>query len=163
MSGGSIRSEAPTPNQPTVSLKPSLLGKRRPKSGRRTVLPLEKTSPIIKSSIYELYSTRQTWVTRDQLAKKLGEQTWVREALFAAGITDSIQQDKRIGNNIDWFSAHYEDKGYGLEDEFDRDEIDGRCHAPTGKLIAVGTPITARPPHKTERARFGHSASTLGG
>ena len=133
--GLSIRSETPTPNQPTVSLKPSLLGKRRPKSGRRPVLPLEKTFPIIKSSIYALYGTRQTWVTRDQLAKKLGEQTWVREALFAAGITDSMQQDKRIGNNIDWFSAHYEDKGYGLEDEFDRDEIDGKwAYRPKHKL-----------------------------
>ena len=28
--------------------------------------------------------------------------------------------------------------------------------------IAVGTHITARPPHRTERARFGHSAPTLG-
>jgi AAA family ATP:ADP antiporter len=30
-------------------------------------------------------------------------------------------------------------------------------------LIAVGTHITARPPHRTERARFGHSAPALGG
>jgi len=29
--------------------------------------------------------------------------------------------------------------------------------------IAVGMHITARPPHRTERARFGHSAPTLGG
>jgi hypothetical protein len=28
--------------------------------------------------------------------------------------------------------------------------------------IAVGTLITKRPPHRTERARFGHSAPTLG-
>jgi hypothetical protein len=28
--------------------------------------------------------------------------------------------------------------------------------------IAVGTRIAARPPHKTERAPFRHSASTLG-
>ena len=28
--------------------------------------------------------------------------------------------------------------------------------------IAVGTPIAERPPHKTERAQFRHSASTLG-
>src|SRR4051812_29049667 len=30
------------------------------------------------------------------------------------------------------------------------------------KMIAVGTPITERPPHRSERARFGHSAPTLG-
>ena len=30
------------------------------------------------------------------------------------------------------------------------------------KAIAVGTPITGRPPHRTERARFGHSAPTSG-
>ena len=29
-------------------------------------------------------------------------------------------------------------------------------------IIAVGTPITGRPPHRSERARFGHSAPTLG-
>src|SRR4051794_30967421 len=29
-------------------------------------------------------------------------------------------------------------------------------------LIAVGTLITERPPHRSERARFGHSAPTLG-
>ena len=29
-------------------------------------------------------------------------------------------------------------------------------------VIAVGTHITVRPPHKTEQAQFGHSASTLG-
>jgi hypothetical protein len=28
--------------------------------------------------------------------------------------------------------------------------------------IAVGTPITERPPHRTVRARFGHTAPTLG-
>jgi hypothetical protein len=28
--------------------------------------------------------------------------------------------------------------------------------------IAVGTPIAERPPHRTERARFRHSAPTLG-
>jgi hypothetical protein len=28
--------------------------------------------------------------------------------------------------------------------------------------IAVGTPITERPPHRSERARFGHSAPTSG-
>ncbi len=30
------------------------------------------------------------------------------------------------------------------------------------RYIAVGTPIAERPPHKTERAQFRHSASTLG-
>ncbi|MGH8470252.1 MAG: hypothetical protein ACREVY_15135 [Gammaproteobacteria bacterium] len=29
--------------------------------------------------------------------------------------------------------------------------------------IAVGTLIAERPPHRSERARFGHSAPTLGG
>jgi len=29
-------------------------------------------------------------------------------------------------------------------------------------LIAVGTLITERPPHRTERAQFGHSAPTSG-
>ena len=29
-------------------------------------------------------------------------------------------------------------------------------------LIAVGTLITERPPHRSERAQFGHSAPTLG-
>jgi hypothetical protein len=29
-------------------------------------------------------------------------------------------------------------------------------------LIAVGTLIAERPPHRTERAQFGHSAPTLG-
>jgi Arc/MetJ-type ribon-helix-helix transcriptional regulator len=28
--------------------------------------------------------------------------------------------------------------------------------------VAVGTPITERPPHRTVRARFGHTAPTLG-
>jgi hypothetical protein len=28
--------------------------------------------------------------------------------------------------------------------------------------IAVGTPITERPPHRSERAQFGHSAPTSG-
>ena len=121
----SVRSEVPTPFQPIVSLGSSSR-ERTPKAARRTVLPLEKTFPIIKSSIYELYGRQKALVTRDQLAKKLGEQTWVREALSAAGITDSIQQEKRIGNQIDFFSAHYKLKTYGLEDEFDRDEIDGK-------------------------------------
>jgi hypothetical protein len=29
-------------------------------------------------------------------------------------------------------------------------------------MIAVGTLITERPPHRTERAQFGHSAPTSG-
>ena len=28
------------------------------------------------------------------------------------------------------------------------------------RWIAVGTPVTGHPPHRTERARFGHSAPT---
>ena len=31
-----------------------------------------------------------------------------------------------------------------------------------GEMIAVGTPITGRPPHKTVRAAFPHTAPTLG-
>jgi hypothetical protein len=31
-----------------------------------------------------------------------------------------------------------------------------------GHLIAVGTPITGRPPHRTVRAEFPHTAPTLG-
>lgn len=36
--------------------------------------------------------------------------------------------------------------------------------ANTGKveMIAVGTPITGRPPHRSEHAQFTHSAPTLG-
>jgi hypothetical protein len=30
------------------------------------------------------------------------------------------------------------------------------------KLIAVGTRVTSRPPHRTVRAQFGHTAPTLG-
>ncbi len=30
------------------------------------------------------------------------------------------------------------------------------------RSVAVGTPITERPPHRTVRARFGHTAPTLG-
>jgi hypothetical protein len=29
-------------------------------------------------------------------------------------------------------------------------------------VIAVGMPVTGHPPHRAERARFGHSAPTLG-
>jgi hypothetical protein len=35
-------------------------------------------------------------------------------------------------------------------------------HSHTNCTIAVGTPIAGRPPHRTERARFRHSAPTLG-
>ena len=35
-------------------------------------------------------------------------------------------------------------------------------HPPPGRLIAVGTLITERPPHRSERAQFRHSAPTLG-
>jgi len=34
--------------------------------------------------------------------------------------------------------------------------------AETSRLIAVGTLITECPPHRSERARFGHSAPTSG-
>jgi transposase len=37
-----------------------------------------------------------------------------------------------------------------------------KVHPDGTGAIAVGTPIAGRPPHKTERARFRHSASTLG-
>jgi hypothetical protein len=33
---------------------------------------------------------------------------------------------------------------------------------PAGVLLAVGTPIAERPPHRSERAQFGHSAPTSG-
>jgi len=132
--GLSMHGEATTPNQPTVSLNPCLRGDRRPKSGRRPILPLEKTFPIMKSSIYE-FAARQPWVTRDQLARILGKKAWVREALVSAGVTDLMRQEKRIGNSVDWFSAHYEDKGYGLKDEFDRNKIDGKwAYRPKHKL-----------------------------
>ena len=115
--GSSIRSEAPTTSQTATSAQASPTRKEL-KSGRRTVLPLEKTFPIIKSTIQELWAKQLTWVTRDQLAQKLGEQSWVRETLQAKGITDLHDQEKRIANQIDFFSAHYKLKTYGLEKEF---------------------------------------------
>ena len=33
---------------------------------------------------------------------------------------------------------------------------------PSRRRIAVGTRVTSRPPHKTVRAQFGHTAPTLG-
>ena len=38
----------------------------------------------------------------------------------------------------------------------------GTVHANGWRRIAVGPPITGRPAHRSERARFGHSAPTLG-
>ena len=38
-----------------------------------------------------------------------------------------------------------------------------RAPPPLSQRIAVGTPITGRPPHRSVRARFGHTAPTLGG
>jgi len=38
----------------------------------------------------------------------------------------------------------------------------GRNRCAAGASIAVGTPITGRPPHRSVRARFGHTAPTLG-
>jgi len=40
--------------------------------------------------------------------------------------------------------------------------IIGRAFARPVGSVAVGTPITERPPHRTVRARFGHTAPTLG-
>ena len=37
-----------------------------------------------------------------------------------------------------------------------------KVSAQAARSIAVGTPITERPPHRSERAQFGHSAPTLG-
>jgi hypothetical protein len=65
-------------------------------------------------------------VTRDQLAEQLGKEGWVREALSAAGVTDVGEQDKRIGNAINFFSAHYKPETYGFEGEFDRNRIVGK-------------------------------------
>jgi hypothetical protein len=120
-----IRSEGPAATQETVPRR-AAAKQRPPKPGQRTVLPLEKTIPFIKSTIHDLWGNQQRLVTRDQLAEKLGKEGWVREALNAAGVTDVGEQDKRIGNAIDFFSAHYKLETYGFEGEFDRNRIDGK-------------------------------------
>jgi len=121
--GSTIRSEVLTAMQ-EIAPRMATAKQGRPKAGQRTVLPLEKTIPFIKSTIHDLWGKQQRLVTRDQLAEKLSEEAWVRKALNAAGITDIGEQDKRIGNAIDFFSAHYKLGTYGFEDEFDRDRID---------------------------------------
>ena len=123
--GSTIRSEVPTAMQEIVP-RGATTKQRTPKPGQRTVLPLEKTIPFIRSTIHDLWGKQQRLVTRDQLTEKLGEEAWVRDALNAADVTDIGEQDKRIGNAIDFFSAHYKLETYGLEGEFDRDRIDGK-------------------------------------
>jgi hypothetical protein len=41
-------------------------------------------------------------------------------------------------------------------------DAENRHYRHRAKAIAVGTLVTERPPHRSERARFGHSAPTLG-
>ena len=65
-------------------------------------------------------------VLRDQLAGKLGEQVWVKEKLDAAGITENDERLRRIGNQVDFFSADYTKGLHGLQDEFVQDEVEGK-------------------------------------
>jgi hypothetical protein len=117
-----IRSEAPLP------VKRGDAQERVARQGNRnssqTVLSKDRSREYIKPTITELWEKEQKWVTRDQLAERLGEQSWVREALDAAGIVDAGERRDRVGNQIDWFSADYKKGKYGLADEFDRARID---------------------------------------
>jgi hypothetical protein len=123
--GSTIRSEVLTAMS-EIAPRWATTKQKTLKPGKRTVLPLDKTIPLINSTIHDLWCKQQRLVTRDQLAEKLSEEAWVREALNAAGVIERDEQDKRIGNAIDFFSAHYKLETYGLEGEFDRDRIDGK-------------------------------------
>ncbi len=90
------------------------------------VLSLESSREFIKATISELWGKQQNWVTRDQLAEKLGEQRWVIEGLNGAGIVEAGERSWCIGNQIDWFSAHYKLGWYGLSDGFERERIRGK-------------------------------------
>ena len=122
--GMPVRSEAPATMQEIARRR--VASQKSPQRGQGTVLPLEKTIPFIKSTIYDLWDKQHHLVTRNQLAEKLGKEGWVREALNAAGVTDRAQQEKRIGNAIDFFSAHYKLQTYGFDREFHRERIDGK-------------------------------------
>ena len=54
--------------------------------------------------------------------------------------------------------------GYGLTEAGRRYHKQARVleFSREGDTIAVGTLISERPPHRTERAQFGHSAPTSG-
>jgi hypothetical protein len=118
-----IRSEAPQPVQRENPQERVVRQKIRNPS-EETVLSNDRSREYIKPTITELWDKQQRWVTRDQLAEKLGEQSWVIEALDAAGIVDAGERRHRVGNQIDWFSADYKKGKYGLADEFERDRVD---------------------------------------
>lgn len=123
-----IRSEVPEASKPTKVLPsnskpPSSKQSRRNSKG---VLSVESSREFIKATIHEVWGKQRDWVTRDQLAERLGEQGWVTESLNAAGIIDAGERNWCIGNQVDWFSAHYKLGWFALADEFDRERIRGK-------------------------------------
>jgi hypothetical protein len=75
----------------------------------------------------------------------------ITEALWGTRVSPSTVSDlnKKIYGTIEaWRNRPIEGEGLGA--------------AQPNQKIAVGTPITEHPPHRSVRARFGHTAPTLG-
>lgn len=129
--GLSLHSEEPSSIEITKTLvsrrtKNPGSSPRRRKQDSKGVLPVESSREFIQGAIRDLWSKQKNWVTRDQLAEKLGEQQWVTDALNSANIIEAHDRKWCVGNQVDWFSAHYKVGLYGLSDEFERQRISGK-------------------------------------
>jgi hypothetical protein len=90
---------------------------------KETIIDTGGSRSFIREAIPALWNIQHDWVTRDQLATELGKQDWVKDALKSAGVFESRRRTRLIGNQIDWFSAHYTRGWYGLKAEFNRKVI----------------------------------------
>jgi hypothetical protein len=107
---------------------PPLVAVDPPKKPRRTAKArpiIEQVREFLKTCIRELWIQQSDWVTRNQLIDALDKQAWAAERLDSVNIIDPEDRRKRLGNWIDWFSAHYEQGFHGLAREFERTENEG--------------------------------------
>jgi HEAT repeat protein len=77
------------------------------------------------------------------------------EEVVRRSASDALRKIEPAGYALPALSAALHDPDDAGHRTFD-------LEPPTTPLLAVGTPIAERPPHRSERAQFGHSAPTSG-
>lgn len=88
-------------------------------------ISLREIFPIIKNAI-RVINLGKEWADRDSIVKELLKNKVIHSYLSNPD-TDKLDSEKKIGNLVDWFSAHFTTEAEFMQEyllEFERKQIE---------------------------------------
>jgi len=108
-------------------------------------ISLKEIFPIIKNAIREI-NLEKEWADRDSIVNELLKNRGIH-SYFSKSDTDKQNNEKRIGNLVDWFSAHFTTEAEFMHEyllEFERMQIEAKSSKGTKRKIWAYKVLTAK-------------------